>query len=170
MSIDKFKIPHDRLGVVVPHLIVSNAKEALEAYKKAFNAEVVRIHETPNDWRIMHSEVKVFNSILYVVDDFPEWRLGGKQLHPKALGGSCVCLNFAVEDVDQVYANAIKAGFSPKMPPADQFWGDRYCQVIDPFGHDWSFATPLKGGPETWPKMDFFSSKGGERDEKKVKK
>ena len=64
----------------------------------------------PNSDRVMHSEVKVFNSVIFVVDDFPEWR-GGKERHPNALGGTSVVLNFAVDDVDAVHERAIKAGF-----------------------------------------------------------
>ncbi len=167
MSTDKSKIPADRRGVVTPHLIVSNAKEAHELYKKAFGAQVLRVSIAPNSDRVMHSEVKVFNSILYVVDDFPEWR-GGKEHHPRALGGTPVVLNFAVDDVDAVHEEAVKAGLTSQMAPKDQFWGDRYCHLADPFGHEWAFLTPLKGGPESWPKMDF-GGEGGEEHHKKAK-
>ncbi len=75
------------VGVVTPHLIVSHAKNAIELYKLAFGAEVLSVNHMPNGDRVMHSEVRVFNSIIFVVDDFPEWR-GGKERHPKALGGT----------------------------------------------------------------------------------
>jgi uncharacterized glyoxalase superfamily protein PhnB len=50
-------------------------------------------------------------------------------------------LHLYVEDVDATYAQAVKAGATAKMPPADMFWGDRYGQIVDPFGHSWSIAT-----------------------------
>jgi PhnB protein len=115
----------------------------------------------------MHSEIKVLNSVIFVVDDFPEWR-GGKERHAKALGGTPVVLNFAVDDVDAVYERAVKTGCTSEMAPKDQFWGDRYAHVMDPFGHEWAFVTPLKDGPEAWPKMQFGAD-GGEEQSKKAK-
>jgi PhnB protein len=44
--------------------------------------------------------------------------------------------------VDRTYANAIAAGALSVMPPQDQFWGDRYAHITDPFGHRWGISTP----------------------------
>jgi PhnB protein len=152
---DPSKIPEARKNIVVPHIVVDNATEALSFYEKAFGAEVLSKHTMPApDGRTMHSEVKIFESLFFVVDDFPDWR-GGKKSTPTALGGSSCTFHFSVEDVDAVHAKAVKAGCRSKMDPSDQFWGDRYGQVTDLFGHEWAFSTPLKGGPESWPKRDL---------------
>lgn len=153
MSTDPSKIPAARKNVVIPHLIVSDASSALAFYERAFGASVVSKQLLP-DKRVMHSEVQVFASTFFVVDDFPEWR-EMKESTPLALGGTACCYHFCVDDVDGVVRKAEAAGATVKMPPEDQFWGDRYAKVVDPFGHDWSFSTPLKGGPESWPKRSM---------------
>ena len=63
---------------------------------------------------------------------------------PQTLGGTPVALFLYVEDVDAVFARAVAAGATPKMPPADMFWGDRYAKLTDPFGHDWGLATHVE--------------------------
>lgn len=149
---DASKIPEGRKNVVIPHIVVDDASKALSFYESAFGAQVLAKHTMPPpDGRVMHSEVKILGSLFFVVDDFHDWR-GGKKLTPLALGGSPCTFHFSVEDVDAVFSTAVKAGCKAKMEPADQFWGDRYAQVTDPFGHEWAFSTPLKGGPESWPK------------------
>jgi PhnB protein len=138
---------------VIPHLVVEDAEKALEWYGKAFDGKVKR-REHFKDGRILHSELQVFGSTLYVVDDFPQWHEG--QAHtPPAHGGTPVTLQFNVDDVDAVVARAVKAGAKIKMQVADQFWGDRYGHLVDPFGHSWAFATPLAGGPADWPPSKF---------------
>lgn len=81
--------------------------------------------------------------VVYIADDFPEMN-DGKASEPKALGGTSVGMHFYVEDVDSAFKRAVEAGAEPKMPPMDMFWGDRYAQVIDPFGHEWSIATHVR--------------------------
>ena len=55
--------------------------------------------------------------------------------------GSPVTMHLYVEDVDATVARAVAAGAKVTMPVADMFWGDRYGQLEDPFGHRWSVAT-----------------------------
>jgi PhnB protein len=62
-------------------------------------------------------------------------------LSPKSRGGTSVSLHLYVENADAAFDRAVKAGCTPKMPMSDQFWGDRYGQVEDPYGHQWSIAT-----------------------------
>jgi uncharacterized glyoxalase superfamily protein PhnB len=88
----------------------------------------------------MHAAMTLGDSTIMLADDFPEH--GG--LGPKALKGSPVTLHLYVPDVDAAFKQAVDAGASVRMPPADMFWGDRYCQVTDPFGHHWSIATHIK--------------------------
>jgi uncharacterized glyoxalase superfamily protein PhnB len=92
------------------------------------------------DGRLMHAELCIGDSVVMLADDFPEWR-GGKGRSPKALGDSPVTVHLYVKDCDKVFERAVAAGCKVEMPLADMFWGDRYGQVRDPFGHLWSIAT-----------------------------
>ncbi len=126
----------DGMHSLTPHLICAGAAEAIEFYKKAFNA--VELHRMPGpNGKLMHAAVQIGNSVLMLVDEFPEWGSTG----PKALKGSPVYIHLYVEDVDAVVAQAVAAGGKVTMPVADMFWGDRYGQLEDPFGHKWSVAT-----------------------------
>ena len=131
-------IPQD-MHTVTPHLICEGAADAIEFYKKAFNAvETMRL--PAGNGRLMHAALKIGDSVIMLADDFPEH--GG--LGPKALKGSPVTLHMVVPDVDASFQQAVDAGASVRMAPADMFWGDRYGQVTDPFGHHWSIATHIK--------------------------
>lgn len=85
----------------------------------------------------MHAAIRIGDSVLMLMDDFPEWG----SLGPKALKGSPVTLHLYMNDVDAAMKQAVAAGATVTMPVADMFWGDRYGQVVDPFGHRWSIAT-----------------------------
>jgi uncharacterized glyoxalase superfamily protein PhnB len=85
----------------------------------------------------MHAAVRIGDSTLMLVDENPKWGMLG----PKALKGSPVTIHLYVKDVDATVAQAVSAGAKVTMPVADMFWGDRYGQVEDPFGHHWSVAT-----------------------------
>jgi uncharacterized glyoxalase superfamily protein PhnB len=130
---------NNQVQVVIPHLVCEGAADALEFYKKAFNAVETMRMPAPNG-RLMHAAITIGESTLMLADDFPEH--GG--LGPKALKGSPVTLHITSPDVDAAFKQAVDAGASVRMPPADMFWGDRYCQVTDPFGHHWSIATHVK--------------------------
>ena len=121
---------------LTPHLVCRNAKQAIEFYQKAFNAEIVRVHYLA-DGSVMHAELKIGDSILMLGEEYPDWNV----LSPQSLGNSAVVIHIYTEDVDSVYKQAVSAGCTGAMPVMDQFWGDRYGQVVDPFGHRWSIAT-----------------------------
>jgi len=135
-------IPKGHEGLV-PHLIVDGASEAIEFYKKAFDGEEILRMPAQDGTRLMHAEVKVGDSVIYLCDEFPEM-CGGKKNNPNALGGSPMTIHRYVEDCDAAIAKAEKAGAKVTMPAQDMFWGDRYGSVTDPFGHRWSFATQIK--------------------------
>jgi len=127
---------------LIPHLVCERCADAIEFYKRAFGAE--EIHRMPApDGRIMHAALKIGNSFLFLVDDFPEY-CEGKSESPKALGGSPVTIHRYVENCDAAIQRAVDAGATVIMPAADMFWGDRYGAVVDPFGHKWSLATHIK--------------------------
>ena len=128
---------------LIPHLVCSPCAEAIEFYKKAFGAEEQRRMPTPDGKQIMHAELRIGKSFVFLVDDFPE-HCGGKSSSPIALKGTPVTIHHYVEDCDAAIKRADDAGATVRMPAADMFWGDRYGIVIDPYGHKWSFATHLK--------------------------
>jgi PhnB protein len=121
---------------VTPHLVCAGAAEAIDFYKKAFNATEFCRMPGPNG-RVMHAEIRIGDSNVMLMDEMPE--CGG--LGPKSLKGSPVTLHLYVKDVDAFAARAVSAGARITMPVADMFWGDRYGQLEDPFGHRWSVAT-----------------------------
>lgn len=123
---------------VTPHLIVNNAAKAIEFYQKAFNAQVQKCCEGP-DGKVMHAVLKIGNSLIMLCDAMPRAEECG-MIAPEARG-TPVMLSLYVTDVDKAFEQAIKSGAKIKMPVADMFWGDRYGQLVDPFGHHWSMAT-----------------------------
>ncbi len=129
----------DGMHSLTPHLICAGASDAIEFYKKAFNAVELTRLATP-DGKLIHAVVRIGDSALMLVDENPQWGLLG----PKALKGSPVTVHLSVNDVDATVAQAVAAGATVTMPVADTFWGDRYGQMLDPFGHRWSAATHLR--------------------------
>ncbi len=124
------------LHTITPHLVVRDAENALDFYRRAFGAEVKGVHRTP-DGKVMHAEIKIGDSMLFLADEFPGEGCGKS---PQSLGGTCITLNLYSEDVDQLFNRAVNAGARVTMPLANQFWGDRYGQLQDPFGHTWALG------------------------------
>ncbi|MGV7209184.1 VOC family protein [Oxalobacteraceae bacterium A2-2] len=135
MSAQVKPIP-DGMNTVTPHLVCEGAAEAIDFYKKAFSA--VELARLPGpDGKLMHAAVRIGDTVVMLVDAFPEWGSVG----PNTLKGTPVTLHIYTEDADQLYSQAVAAGATARMPLQDMFWGDRYGQVQDPFGHIWSIAT-----------------------------
>ena len=124
---------------VTPHLVCAGAADAIEFYKKAFNAEELAQLAGP-DGKLMHGLIKIGDSMLMLVDEYPQW----DSLGPNARNGTSVTLHLYVEDADAQFKQAIDAGCSVRMPLTDMFWGDRYGVLQDPFGHLWSIATHVR--------------------------
>ena len=125
---------------VVPHLTVDDATGAIAFYKKAFAAVELARHPAPDGKKLMHATVMVNGFPVMLNDDFPEY-CGGKSRTPRSFGGSPVVIHLNVPDVDAAWKRAVAAGAEVVMPLADQFWGDRYGSLRDPYGHEWSMAT-----------------------------
>lgn len=121
---------------VTPNLFVAGAASALEFYKKALGAQELSRYAGP-DGKLMHSEMKIGDSILMVVDEMPH---GGGGKGPKAYGGSPISLFLYTENVDSAWKRAVDAGAKPLEPLIDQFWGDRAGLLQDPYGHYWWLA------------------------------
>jgi uncharacterized glyoxalase superfamily protein PhnB len=135
-------IPPGQEGVI-PHLVCGGCADAIEFYKKAFGAEEVSRSPAADGKRIMHAAIRIGKNYVFLVDDFPEF-CGGKSETATALGGTPVTLHQYVVDCDAAIKRAQDAGAKVTMPATDMFWGDRYGQVTDPYGHRWSFATHVK--------------------------
>jgi uncharacterized glyoxalase superfamily protein PhnB len=123
-------------GTLTPGLAVRGAADAIAFYSKAFGARELSRMPGPGG-SLIHAEIRIGDRIVMLGDESPE--MGAPS--PQTLNGSPVALMLYVKDVDHAYARAVAAGATPVTPPADMFWGDRYGQVRDPFGHRWSIAT-----------------------------
>lgn len=131
-------------GSLTPYVIVSPAADAVAFYVKAFGAKPTLMMPGPSGL-LIHGEVKIGDSILMLADEQPPMGPGPQTRRaPRNLGGTSCAVMLYVKDVDAVYARAIAAGATAVMPPIDMFWGDRYSQIEDPFGHLWSIATHVQ--------------------------
>lgn len=126
---------------VTPHLVVRGADQAIAFYREAFGAEEIFRAPMPGSDKVLHAQLKVNGAPLMLCDEFPE--MCGS-VSPLSLGGTPIVLHMTVPDVDASFARALEAGATTVMPVADQFWGDRYGILADPFGHRWSLSTPVK--------------------------
>ena len=124
---------------ITPYLAVDDAAKAIEFYRDAFGADEV-IRMPGPDGKIAHAELQLGDSKLMLSDPFPQ----SSVRPPGAVGGTTASVFMYVEDVDAVVKRAVDAGATVTMEVADQFWGDRFGTVSDPFGHVWSIATHVE--------------------------
>lgn len=134
---DQVKAIPEGHHTLTPHLVVKGASEAIEFYKKAFSAREVGKLAGPDGKSIMHADLLIGDSHIFLVDEFPHMNCRG----PQTIGGTPVTIHMYVEDVDAAFDKAVKAGAQITMPVSDMFWGDRYGVLADPFGHAWSIAS-----------------------------
>lgn len=128
---------------VTPHLVIRGARKAIEFYKQAFGAVEVMLMPGMDGQSVMHAEIKIGDSIVFLADEFPNSPVAA----PEKFGGTTVSLHVYVPNADAVFKQAVAAGAKVSMPMMDMFWGDRYGQVVDPFGHHWSIATHVEDVP-----------------------
>ena len=124
---------------LTPHLVYRNAPAAMDFYVNAFGARDSGRLLSP-DGKLMHGMMFIGDSALMLVEENPQWGMQS----PLGLNGTPVIVHLYVEDVDATMAQAVQAGATMVLPAADMFWGDRYGQVRDPFGHLWSVATHIR--------------------------
>ena len=141
---------------VIPHLVCRDAAAAIDFYVAAFGAEE-QLRLPGPDGKLVHACVVINGAPVFLVDEFEE--MGA--VSPAKLGGSPVTLHLNVPDVDAAVARAVAAGATVTMPVEDQFWGDRYGAVRDPFGHLWSIATPKPGAPTTEAELSEAMAESG---------
>jgi PhnB protein len=132
----------DGYHTVTPYLAVDDAAAAIEYYKKAFGAKERMRMEAPGG-KIGHAEIEIGDSLVMLSDSFPQ----ASTRPPKELGGTSASLFMYVKDVDAVVKKAVDAGATVTMEVADQFWGDRFGSVQDPFGQLWSISTHVEDVP-----------------------
>ena len=122
---------------ITPHLTIGDgrAAEAIDFYANAFGAEELGRHMAEDGERIMHAHLKLNGGHLMLNDHFTEF--GSPKGQP--VGST---LHLQVKDADESWQRALGAGATERFPLADQFWGDRYGQVTDPFGFTWSIGAP----------------------------
>ena len=120
-----------------PYLIVGDGRAAVAFYATAFGAVLTMSIDQP-DGRLGHAELEIDGATFSLADEFPEYALVG----PNTLGNSPVTLDLVVADVDTVVERAVEAGASVSRPVAEQFYGARSGQIVDPFGHRWTISTP----------------------------
>ena len=107
-------------------------------YQKAFGATQEFCNLADDGKRILHTRLIINGQAILLSDDFPEFRGGSPAPAPAG-----VTLHLEVENAEAWWDRAVKAGATIQMPLADQFWGDRYGQLKDPFGHTWSIGAPV---------------------------
>ena len=124
---------------VYPYLTVTGAKAAIEFYARAFAADEEFRSYGEDGERIMHARLRINGMVVLLSDYFAEFHGGAEAPAPAGL-----MLHLEVDDADLWFKRASEAGAQVKLPLQDMFWGDRYGQVMDPFGHTWSMGAPIR--------------------------
>jgi PhnB protein len=127
---------------ITPHIVVGDAARAADWYRAVFGAEERGRLEVPGD-KLMQVELWFGDSAVMLADEFPEMGV----LSPLSVGGTATVLHFATDDADAVWQRALDAGAEVRQPLQDVFWGERYGQITDPFGHRWGIAQHLRDVP-----------------------
>jgi PhnB protein len=124
---------------VTPYLYVAGAKQAIDFYRSILGAEE-RMSMPGPDGKVGHAELTIGESVIMLADEFPD--MGA--LGPKSVGGSPVTIHVYVQDVDDTFDRAVKAGAAVLRPVEDKFYGDRGGEFEDPYGHRWSIASHVE--------------------------
>lgn len=127
------------IRTVTPYLVIDGASKAIDFYKKAFGAK--EIDRSPMaDGSLMHATIRIGDSIIMMSDEFP----GGDSKSPSSAGTTTMNLHIYSNDVDKLWNQAVNAGAKPTLPLENQFWGERYGKLQDPFGHVWSVSMAVR--------------------------
>jgi len=123
---------------VTPYLMVRGASDASAWYQRAFGAEELMRMPEQGGTRLMHCHLRINGGDVFMCDEFPEYGASVGE------GPRGMTLFLAVDDADRWFERAVQAGATERMAPADQFWGDRYGEVTDPYGYAWSMGSPIR--------------------------
>jgi PhnB protein len=124
---------------ITPAIVVRDAAQAIDFYRRAFGAEEVSRMAGPGG-SIMHAEIRIGDSMVMLGEENEQW--GTKS--PLSTNGNPGSLHVYVADADTAFQRAVDEGASVVYPLEDAFWGDRYGKVRDPFGHEWGIATRVR--------------------------
>ncbi len=119
---------------LTPTLVCKDASRAIDYYKEAFQAKELGRMTGPGG-KIGHAELQIGDSRLMLSDEFP-----GMASAPGPTPNTSCSIVLYTDNVDTVFERAVKAGAKVEMPLQNQFWGDRYGKLRDPFGHLWGLA------------------------------
>jgi len=141
MTESNVKAP-EGMHTITPHIVVSDANSATGWYKQVLGAEERSPIEVPGG-KLMQVELWFGDSAVMLADEFPEAGV----LSPLSVGGTATVLHLYTNDVDALWNRAVDAGAAVRQPLQDVFWGERYGQITDPFGHRWGLAQHLREVP-----------------------
>jgi PhnB protein len=127
---------------VSAHIVVPDAAAASAWYVTAFGARERSRIPLPGG-TVMTVELELGDSVVHVASEFPAYGI----VAPGTIGGTATVLQIDVDDADALWTRAVAAGATPRHPIADQFWGERHGQLVDPFGHRWNIAHVLRVVP-----------------------
>ncbi len=131
----------DGYHTITPHIVLDDCAGAISFYGRALGAKERGRMPGPGG-TIAHAEIRIGDSIVMMSDEMPPMAgQPGLYKAPRTTGVATGALFLYVKDVDAAFERAVEAGCLVRQQPSDMFWGDRYSQVIDPFGHTWAFAT-----------------------------
>jgi PhnB protein len=130
------------MHTITPHIVVSDAARAADWYREVLGAEERSRIEVPGG-KLMQVELWFGDSAVMLADEFPELGV----LSPLSVGGTATVLHLYTNDVDALWKRAIDAGAEVRQPLQDVFWGERYGQITDPFGHRWGLAQQMRDVP-----------------------
>ncbi len=123
---------------LTPTLVCKGAARAIEFYKEVFHAKEINRMNGPGN-TIGHAELQIGDSRLMLSDEFP-----GMAHAPGPNPITSNALFVYTDNVDALFERAVKAGSKVDMPLQNQFWGDRYGKIRDPFGHQWGLAQHIE--------------------------
>jgi len=124
---------------ITPHLVVRDAARASQWYREALGAEELDRIEVPGG-KLLQVELDFGDARVVLADEFPELGV----LSPLSIGGTATVLHLSTDDVDALWQRALDAGAEVRQPLGDAFWGERYGQIVDPFGHRWGLAQRVR--------------------------
>jgi PhnB protein len=130
------------MPTITPHIVVGDAARAADWYSAVLGAEERGRLEVPGG-KLMQVELWFGDSPVMLADEFPDMGV----LSPLSIGGTATVLHLTVDNVDDVWSRAVEAGAEIRQPLGDVFWGERYGQITDPFGHRWGLAQHLRDVP-----------------------
>jgi PhnB protein len=130
------------MSTITSHIVVRDAARAAEWYGSVFGAEERGRLEVPGG-KLMQLELWFGDTEIMLADEFPELDI----LSPLSLGGTATVLHFSTADADATWQRALDHGAEVRQPLDDSFWGERYGQIIDPFGHRWGIAQRIRDVP-----------------------